>query len=62
MNRLTTTLERTTIAVAAVALSLATLLAATVAPANAVQPIAAKGTPTVEVVMVSMQPASRVRS
>jgi hypothetical protein len=61
MNRLTTKLERMTIAIAAVALSAITLLGATVAPANADQPEAiAKGKSTVEVVMVSMQPSTRV--
>lgn len=61
MNRLTTTLERTTIAFAAFALSTLTLLGATIAPANADQPEAiAKRKATVEVVMVSVQPATRV--
>ena len=60
MNRLTTTLERTTIAVVAFALSTITLLGATVAPANADATVAiAKGKPTVEVVMVSLAPAAR---
>jgi hypothetical protein len=61
MNRLTTKLERTMIGLAAVALSSITLLGATVAPANADQgaTIAAKGTPTVEVVMVSLERAAR---
>jgi hypothetical protein len=58
---LTTTLERTTIAVVAFAFSTMTLLGATVAPASADAnvAIAAKGTPTVEVVMVSLEPAAR---
>ena len=61
MNRLTTKLERTTIAFVAFAFSTITLLGATVAPASAEQAatIAAKGTPTVEVVMVSLEPAAR---
>ena len=62
MNRLTTMLERTTIAAAAVALSTLTLLA-TVAPATADRPeLSTTLTPTVEVVMVSMEPATRVKS
>ncbi|MEO8484700.1 MAG: hypothetical protein ABI585_00030 [Betaproteobacteria bacterium] len=61
MQRLTTKLERTTIAAAAIALTAITLLGATVAPANADQPVTnAKLKPTVEVVLVSMQPATRV--
>ena len=61
MDRLTSTFERTTIAIAAFALSTLTLLAATVAPANADQPeVIAKGKSTVEVVMVSMQPSTRI--
>jgi len=61
MNRLTTKLERATLAVAAVALSTFTLLAATVAPANADQPtLSATQKPSVEVVMVSLEPATRV--
>jgi len=61
MNRLTTKLERLTIAVAAFAFSTITLLGATVAPASAEQTamIAAKGTPSVEVVMVSLERAAR---
>lgn len=61
MNRLTTKLERLTIAVAAFAFSTLTLLGATVAPASADQSvtIAAKGTPNVEVVMVSLERAAR---
>ena len=60
MNRLTTKLERATIAAAAFAFSTITLIGATIAPANADQHVAvAKGTPTVEVVMVSLQPATR---
>jgi hypothetical protein len=57
MNRLTTKLERLTIAAAAFAFSTITLLGATVAPASADQ--TAKGTPTVEVVMVSLERAAR---
>ena len=61
MNRLTNAYERTTIAAAAIALSTITLLAATVAPANADQSqLSAKLKGNVEVVMVSMQPATRV--
>ena len=61
MDRLTSTFERTTIAVAAFALSTLTLVAATLAPMSADQPdLAVKGTPTVEVVMVSLQPATRI--
>lgn len=60
MNRLTSTYERMTIAVAAFALSAMTLLGATVAPANADQPAYAKAKPSVEVVVVSMQPATRI--
>jgi hypothetical protein len=56
MNRLTTKLERTTIALAAFAFSTMTLLGATVVTASAEQ--AAKGKPTVEVVMVSLEPAA----
>lgn len=61
MDRLTNAFERTTIAVAAIALSTLTLLAATVAPAS-VDPstLSAKLKPHVEVVMVSMEPATRV--
>jgi len=61
MNRLTTALERTTIAAVAFAFSTMTLLAATVAPASADPSvaIAAKGKPTVEVVMVSLERAAR---
>lgn len=61
MNRLTTTLERTTIAAVAFAFSTITLLGATVAPASANQDVAvaAKGKPTVEVVMVSLERAAR---
>ncbi|HEY8244881.1 MAG: hypothetical protein ACHQJ7_07220 [Vicinamibacteria bacterium] len=61
MNRLTTKLERITIAFAAFAFSTITLLGATVAPASADQSttIAAKGKPAVEVVMVSLEPAAR---
>jgi len=60
MNRLTTKLERITIAAAAFAFSTITLLGATIAPANADQNAAvAKGTPTVEVLMVSLEPAAR---
>ena len=63
MNRLTTKLERTTIAALAFALSTLTMFGATVAPANADQPnLVVKGKPTVEVVMVSLQPAARARS
>jgi len=61
MNRLTTMLERTTLAAAAVALSTITLLAATVVPANADRPeLGTTLKPTVEVVMVSLEPATRV--
>ena len=61
MNRLTTAFERTTIALAALARSTLTLLAATVAPANADQSaLSAKLKGSVEVVMVSMEPATRV--
>ena len=61
MDRLTTSIERTTIAAAALVLSTLTLLAATVAPANADQSqLSAKLKGNVEVVMVSMQPATRV--
>lgn len=61
MNRLTTKLERITIAVAAFAFSTITLLGATIAPASADQiaTIAAKGKPAVEVVMVSLERAAR---
>jgi len=61
MNRLTTKMERITIAFVAFAFSTITLLGATVAPASA-DPIAAmsaKARPTVEVVMVSLEPAAR---
>lgn len=61
MNRLTNAYERTTLAVAAIALSTLTLLAATVAPASAVQSNAyANAKPSVEVVMVSLERATRV--
>ena len=61
MHRLTNAYERTTLAVAAIALSTLTLLAATVAPANAVQSDAyAKTKPNVEVVLVSLERATRV--
>jgi hypothetical protein len=61
MFRLTNAFERTTIAAAAIALSTITLLAATVAPANVDQSqLSAKLKGNVEVVMVSMQPATRV--
>ena len=61
MDRLTSKLERATIAIAAFALSTMTMFAATIAPANADQPeTLAKRKATVEVVMVSMQPSTRV--
>jgi hypothetical protein len=61
MNRLTTRIERATIAVAAFAFSTITLMTATIVPANADQraTIEAKGKPAVEVVMVSLEPAAR---
>ena len=60
MFNLTSTLERTALAAAAVALSVATLLAATVVPMRA-EPatIVSKGTPTVETVLVSYEPVAR---
>ena len=60
MNRLTTKMERITIAFAAFAFSTITLLGATVAPASADQTATiAKGKPSVEVVMVALEPAAR---
>ena len=61
MNRLTTKMERITIAFVAFALSTITLLGATVAPASAdpAAAMSAKARTTVEVVMVSLEPAAR---
>ena len=60
MNSLITKMERTVIALAAVAVSSVTLLTATVVPANADQAeLHAKLKPSVETVMVSYEPAVR---
>lgn len=60
MYELTSKLERAVLATCAVALSVATLLAATLAPMQA-EPtaISAKLTPVVETVLVSYEPAAR---
>ncbi len=60
MFNLTTKLERAALATLSVALSVATLLAATVAPMRA-EPadVTAKLKPTVETVLVSYEPAAR---
>jgi len=61
MIRLTTTLERTVIATAAVALSTLTLLAATVAPAGADQSaLTAKLNASARTVVVVNESATRV--
>jgi len=61
MNRLTTKMERITIAFVAIAFSTITLLGATVAPASAdaAATMSAKARPSVEVVMMSLEPAAR---